>query len=170
MLFAPPLVALALLAAAGPDLEIRKDVVAGGMRVGAASAPWVIRVTNVGASPTAGTIVVTDTVPAALPFDPDAFAAAQPSPDIEVSVDASNRVTFSIDRVLAPGDAIALPVTVTAADRGLLRNSATVSAAGDADPSNDSVETSTALVVVPAREDIALARAADDPVASVVRR
>ena len=119
---------------------------------------YTITVTNAGPDDAMG-VVLTDPVPSEL------TVTAVASSGSGACVAANNLVTCSIDP-LAVGVTWAITVTVDVpldATSGTVTNTATVVAAGDTDPSNDSASETTTIGVVVGSADLVVTKTIDDP-------
>jgi uncharacterized repeat protein (TIGR01451 family) len=131
-----------------PDLSITKSH-AGGFNIGQ-SGSFTITVTNNGSVATTGAITVSDPLPAGLSFVSGTGASWSCSA-------AGQNVTCTRAAALAASASttITLTVSVGAGAPSSVTNSASVTTAGDADPSNDSVTDSPVAIGGPA--DLGLA-------------
>ncbi len=126
-----------------PDLTIAKSH-SGNARQGQTGFAYTITVSNVGAAPSAGTVTVTDPLPAGL------TATAASGPGWTCSVGATTTCTRA--DALAAGAAyppITLVTNVSTTAPATITNTATVSGGGDVNPANNTASDQTIVRVRP---------------------
>ncbi len=123
------------------DLTIRKGHT-GNFRQGDAAAVYTLTVSNTGPGPTAGTVTVTDTLPAGL-------APAAASNNGWTVTTSGQTITATRGDVLASGGsypALTLTVSVSPTAPPSVTNTATVAGGGEVNPDNNSASDSTTII------------------------